>query len=77
MHSGENQDKSSSAIDVANDDEVGEDLFIQNPVQLASSGELCTLKEVKKAYLDAFGQDFLVSGDFVYNLIHLEATSTP
>jgi hypothetical protein len=53
-------DKSSSSSD-----EADENLFKENLEQLAASGELDTVDGVKQAYLNTFGENLLVSGDFV------------
>jgi hypothetical protein len=61
MQTGGNQGIAPTTKDLFSDssssDRVDEDLFIQNLVQLASSGELGTREEVVEIYLDTFGDD--------------------
>jgi hypothetical protein len=73
MQSGENHDSSSTVIDISNEEEVSQevnhDLFFQNLLQFAVSGELSTEEEEdKEAYRNAFGANLEFAGDFVCKL---------
>ncbi len=51
-------------------EEVNENLFLENLEKLAASGDLDTVEGVKQAFINAFGEEMLVSGGFVFNLTH-------
>ncbi len=52
-------------------EEVDENLFLENLDKLAASGDLDTVEGVKQAFINAFGEEMIVSGGlFVFNLIH-------
>ena len=51
-------------------EEVDENLFLENLDKLAASGDLDTVEGVKQAFINAFGEEMLVSGGFVFNLTH-------
>jgi hypothetical protein len=49
---------------------VDESLFLENLEKLAASGDLDTVEGVRQAFVNAFGEEMLVSGGFVFNLTH-------
>ena len=51
-------------------EEVDENLFLENLDKLAASGDLDTVEGVKQAFINAFGEEMIVFGDLVFNLIH-------
>jgi hypothetical protein len=51
-------------------DDVDEEMFLENLDKLAASGELDTVEGVKQAFINAFGEEMIVSGDLVFNLVH-------
>jgi hypothetical protein len=51
-------------------EEFDENVFIENLDKLAASGELDTVEGVKQAFINAFGEEMIVSGNLVFNLIH-------
>ncbi len=51
-------------------EEVDEDLFLENLEKLAAAGDLDTVEGVRQAFVNAFGEEMLVSGGFVFNLTH-------
>ncbi len=51
-------------------EEVDENLFLENLEKLAASGDLDTVEGVRQAFINAFGEEMLVSGGFVFNLTH-------
>jgi hypothetical protein len=52
-------------------EEVDENLFLENLEKLAaSSGDLDSVEGVRQAFVNALGEEMLVSGGFVFNLTH-------
>ncbi len=51
-------------------EEFDESIFIENSDKLAASGDLDTVEGVKQAFINAFGEEMIVSGDFVFKLVH-------
>jgi hypothetical protein len=51
-------------------EEFDENLFLENLDKLAASGDLDTVEGVKQALINAFGEEMIVSGGLVFNLIH-------
>ncbi len=51
-------------------EEVDENLFLENLEKLAASGDLDTVECVRQAFVNAFGEEMLVSEGFVFNLTH-------
>ncbi len=51
-------------------EEVDENLFLENLEKLAAFGDLDTVEGVRQAFINAFGEEMLVSGGFVFNLTH-------
>ena len=60
-------------------EEFDENLFLENLDKLAASGDLDTVEVVKQAFINAFGEEMIVSGGLVFNLIHklLQRTDPP